>query len=388
MAYGFKHLPKGSAIGTGAFVFRHYGSEVVAVYLPILPDDTTTYPMYLKGWAKYTVTQVSTVGTNAVAYYDTDIDGKNPSTCYCSDYEGIVNTTSLANTPNKSAKYGFTTASMRDRCYLKDTDAGTTVEEWNAYLATHPIDVLFELETSDDSLWFAVTDGTSYGYYCPASGEFVAVYGMTGTVIERVEYASFDGSQYVTTGYQLTGADTVEIDFSYSKSGDNIFGSWRASNADVFTLYASTNRSYVRYGSSLYRETSIPLNARSTYRMTPTGDYLDGVKCNTWSQLDFNSGKFCIVGWLDGSSSPKLEGDVYEFTIENRVHLIPVKIGTSYYLFDAMRWEIPAHTGTLSGGDVIEEDIPFPEEIPVAPVLLTMGGNPFYPPTPDPEPEE
>lgn len=283
MAYSFRHLPHGSAIGSGAFVFRHYGVEVVAVYVPILPDDTATYPMY----------------------------------------------------------------------------------------------------RNDTVLEFAVTDGTKCGYYAPSTGSFTAEIGMTGTVIERVEYASFNGSQYVTTGYQLTGADTVEIDFSYSKSGDNIFGSWRSSNVDVFTLYASTNRSYVRYGSSLYRETSIPLNTRTTYRMTPTGDYLDSVKCNTWSQLDFNTEKFCIVGWLDGSSSPKLEGDVYEFTIENHVHLVPVKIGTSYYLFDAMRWEIPAHTGTLDGGEVIEESIPFPEEISVDPVLL-MG---MRPPTPAPEPD-
>ena len=368
---------------------RAYHSVSPVVYTPVLPDDTAKYPMYLKGWAKYTVTQVSTVGTNTVAYYETGIDGKNPSTCYCSDYDGIVNTTSLANTPNKSAKYGFTTASMRDRCYLKDTDVGTTVEEWNAYLATHPIDVLFELETSDDSVWFAVTDGTNYGYYCPASGKFVAVYGMTGTVIQRVEFASFTGSQYVTTGYQLTGADTVEMDFSYSKSGCNIFGSWRSSNADVFTLYASTNRSYVRYGSSLYRETSIPLNERVAYSMTPTGDYLDGVKCNSWSQLDFATGKFAIVGWLDGSSSPKLEGDVYEFGIENHVHLVPVKVGTEYYLFDELRWEMPAHTGTLDGGAVITDTIPFPDEIPNdAPVLLMMGApNPNPEPEPDPEPE-
>lgn len=247
----------------------------------------------------------------------------------------------------------------------------------------------YPMYRNDTVLEFAVTDGTKCGYYSPSTEQFTVESGMTGAVIERVEYVSFNGSQYVTTGYQLTGADTVEIDFSYSKSGDNIFGSWKSSNTDVFTLYASTNRSYVRYGSSLYRETSIPLNTRTTYRMTPTGDYLDAVKCNTWNQLDFNTGKFCIVGWLDGSSSPKLEGDVYEFTIENHVHLIPVKIGTSYYLFDAMRWEIPAHNGTLGGGEVIEDDIPFPEEIPVdAPPMLMMGGNPFYPQEPEEDPEE
>lgn len=247
-------------------------------------------------------------------------------------------------------------------------------------IATYP---MWRKET-DDSLWFAVTDGTRFGYYCPESGQFVAVNGMTGDIIERVEYASFDGGQYVTTGYQLTGADTVEMIFSYSKSGCNVFGSWRSSNADVFTLYASTAKSYVRYGSSLYRNTAIPLDEQVTYRMTPTGDYLDSVLCNTWSQDDFNTGKNCIVGWLDGSSSPKLEGDVYEFKIENHVRLLPVKIGTEYYLFDVLRWEIPAHTGTLGGGTVISESIPFPDEIPNEPVMLMMSGSP----NPEPDPNE
>lgn len=219
-------------------------------------------------------------------------------------------------------------------------------------------------KTVSDNLFFAVkTSNDAFGYYCPTAELFDAEVGMTGTVIERVEYATFDGSQYVTTGYQLTGADTVEMDFAYSKSGCNIFGSWRSSNVDVFTLYASTNRSYVRYGSSLYRETSIPLNTRTTYRMTPTGDYLDGVSCNTWTQLGFQTEKDCIVGWLDGSSSPKLEGSIYEFKIENHVRLLPVKIGTAYYLFDALNWSIPAHTGTLDGGTITGETIPWPTSI-------------------------
>lgn len=243
------------------------------------------------------------------------------------------------------------------------------------------------LNDGDPQFAVLASDDT-YGYYCPATQSFARESGMTGTVIERCDYVTFDGSDYVTTGYQLTGEDTVELDFSYSKSGCNVFGSWRSSNVDVFTLYASTNRSYVRYGSSLYRETSVPLNSRVTYIMTPTGDYLDSTKCNTWAQTDFNTGKFCIVGWLDGSSSPKFEGNVYEFTIENHVHLVPVKIGTEYFLFDALRWEMPAHVGTLGGGAVISEPISFPEEIPDdAPALLMMGGNPFYPPDPDPDPE-
>lgn len=222
--------------------------------------------------------------------------------------------------------------------------------------------------------FFAVKSSDNvFGYYSPIMKLFDVETSMTGAVIERCEYASFSGSQYVTTGYQLTGGDTVEMDFSYTKSGCNIFGSWRSSNVDVFTLYASTNRSYVRYGSSLYRDTSIPLNTRVVYRMTPTGDYLDGVRCNTWSQLDYDTGKNCIVGWLDGSSSPKLEGDVYEFRIENHVYLVPVKVGTEYYLFDELRWEMPAHTGTLGGGSVISEEIPFPEVIPNdTPVMLQI----------------
>lgn len=334
-------------------------------YAPILPGDTSTYPMYLKGWAKYTANRATnTANSGTVATIDTGVCGAYPSTCFASTCRGCENTKSLSSQPDKTAKYGFTTESYRNRIYIKNSEISPTFVAWNAYLASNPIDILFELEESDNSLWFAVTDETNYGYYCPATQVFCKVYGMTGTKIERVEYVEFDGQDcYVDSGIALTGSDSVTIDFLYNKSGSNIFGSWRSSNADVYTLYASTSKSYTRYGSSLYRKAAIPIDTRLTYRMTPTGNYVDGVEADTWTQLDFDSATPCLVGWLNGSGSPHLGGNVYDFLIDNKCHLVPVKIGTEYYLFDCLQWKLPTHNGTFGGGSVIDEPIEFPTSI-------------------------
>lgn len=238
-------------------------------------------------------------------------------------------------------------------------------------------------------LEFAVTDGANFGYYAPSIQTFTKENGLTGTVIERVEYVEFDGQDcYVNTGVNLTGADTVTMDFLYNKSGSNIFGSWRSSNTNVYTLYASASKSYIRYGSGLYRGASIPINTRLTYQMTPTGNYVDGVAADTWAQADFDSATPCLVGWLNGSGSPHMGGNVYDFSIDNKSHLIPVKIGTTYYLFDCLRWRLPNHAGKFGGGLVTDEPIEFPTLIPEeSPPMLMMGRPPIPQPEPEPGPE-
>ena len=255
------------------------------------------------------------------------------------------------------------------------------------YIPILPSDTTtYPLYKNDSVLEFAVTDGTNYGYYAPSTQHFTIESEMIGTKIERVEYIEFDGQNcFVNSGVNLTGADSITIDFLYNKSGSNIFGSWRSSNTDVYTLYASTSKSYTRYGSSLYRNAAVPIDTHLIYRMTPTGNYVDGVQADTWTQLDFNSATPCLVGWLNGSSSPHMGGNVYDFLIDNKCHLVPVKIGDTYYLFDCLQWQIPTHNGTFGGGAIIDEPIEFPTSIYEEPALLTMGGNPFYPIDPNPE---
>lgn len=207
---------------------------------------------------------------------------------------------------------------------------------------------------------YGATDGTSYGYYNPTTEAFTAEAGMTGDLMQRCQFVSFDQTQYIDTGIDLTGSDTVTIDMMATKSGINVFGSWHSNNANVYTLYASSSSSYVRYNSSLYRNTPIALNTRLTFKMTPTGDYVGSTRYHTWAQGSFDTETPCLVGWLNGSGSPKFAGNVYDFAINGKCHLIPVKAGTKYYLFDILQWSLPTHTGNLSGGAVVDDPIPFP----------------------------
>lgn len=334
---------------------------------PILPDDTTTYPMVLKGWQKYTITSIDTIGSNDVAYVDTNVNGKNPSTCFCSDYVGIVNTISLANTPDKSAKYGFTTASMRDRVYLKDSDVGTTAAEWNNYLASHPIDVLFELETSDNSLWFAIRrNETEFGYYNPLTEEFVLAYGMSGEVIKRVEYVESNGSQYITTDIHLTGEDSIEARIYPGATGRNTFGCYVSSSSDDnLCLYVSSSSSgsYSRYNGQVKRSLIVTLNAWNEIKLDKTGSYLNGIKKDTFTAATFTSSAPMYVMHLPNSSSSKFTGRMEYVRVPGKLNLIPVKVGTSYMFFDQQGWRFHPHNGTLDGGSVISEKIAFPEII-------------------------
>ena len=359
-------------------------------YFPIVTDDTSKFPLYLKGYSIITLNggltynnrNVNRLWTSTWAGHDQLVDLPDTTLLFSNLYP--YNNKALASVDNKTFSINRVSGKLNGNLILCDADVtenDTTANmsaRWNAYLALHPMKLLIA-GASDESLWFAVTDGTNYGYFNPTTNKFMSVYGMTGNVIKRVDYVSFDGSQYVDTGVALTGGDTVTVDFVNKKSGDNIFGSWRSSNTNVYTLYASTTSSYVRYNSSLYRNTPIPLNTRLTFKMTPTGDYVGNTRYHTWTQADFNTNTPCLVGWLNGSSSPHMQGDVYDFAIKDKSHLIPVKVGNNYYLFDCKKWKLPTHNGTLSGGQEVSENIPFPEEIPEETELLLMGGNPFYP---------
>lgn len=339
-------------------------------FVPILPTNTTTFPLYLKGFKRWKFTQIMQSTTGIVAQdCEQDVYG-NHNFCEIAPVYDVV----YADLPDPGVRFG--TQNYFNRIYLKDTTKATTWSQWNTYLQTHDVWCLLE-DNTDNSLWFAVkASDNTYGYYCPATEEYFKPYGMTGTEIERVEYVEFDGQDcYVNTGVNLTGADSVTIDFLYNKSGANIFGSWRSSNTDVYTLYASTSKSYTRYESSLYRNAAVPINTRLTYRMTPTGNYINDVGADTWTQSDFDSATPCLVGWLNGSSSPHMGGNVYDFSINTKCHLIPVRIGTAYYLFDCLQWSLPAHNGTFNGGEVTEATIPFPIEIPEKILLLTIGNN-------------
>lgn len=66
------------------------------------------------------------------------------------------------------------------------------------------------------------------------------------------------------------------------------------------------------------------------------------------------------IGWLNGSTAAKIKGKIAYFEIVGKWKYLPVKVGSSYLLFDVLEWEFPEQHGVWNGGSVIEEVIPFP----------------------------
>lgn len=179
-------------------------------YAYIDPIDTDKFPV-LNGWAKYTVSRAtSTTSSGAVATVDTGVRALYPSTCFASSYEGCDNTKSLSAQPDKTVKFGFSTDSYRDRIYIKNTEITPTLEAWNAYLAEHPIDILFPLETSDESVWKPAKDPSGVTGYWDGANGFCAVYGgipyYGDNLVTDAVIAGAYSNAWISTSYAWTTA--------------------------------------------------------------------------------------------------------------------------------------------------------------------------------------
>lgn len=203
-----------------------------------------------------------------------------------------------------------------------------------------------------------------YGYYCPSTKLFTEESGMMGTVIERVEYVTADGSQEVRTNVHLASQDILEVKLYPDATGRNTCGAFTGSSAnDNYSLYISSASSYTRYNGQLKRGLGVPLNTWSVVKMDENGSYINGVQKDTFTPSTFTSSSTFYMFNLPNSTSPKYSGRCEYARVSGKLNLIPVKVGTSYKLFDQLGWRFHEHIGTLDGGDVIDSPIEYPTEV-------------------------
>lgn len=274
---------------------------------------------------------------------------------------------------------------IRRRAHRQTAPALTYLPIYPDSIATNPM-----YKEISDKLYFAVkASDDTYGYYCPASGAYAAEIGMTGTVIERVEYVEGDNDAYCKTNYHLKGSDTLKIKFKVGSNASNIGGCFVNSSAnDNFCLYAGAGAKwYMRYDGTNNR-TYTPDTDWQELTATPTGAYVNGTQRETWESKSFTSGSPMYIGYLYQSTSPKIRGKLAYFEVDGKHKYLPVKIGSVYRMMDVLAWSIAEQVEEWSGGAVISEDIPYPDEITVDPVMLMMGNPGGGEPDPDPEVEE
>lgn len=184
MAYQFKHLPHGSAIGTGTYVFRHFGSEQpLPSYAYIDPIDPSAFPVYT-GLHILTLDGTEAWAANNGAVYTSSfsdiIKNQNRASVvgFCADYTFepfVQTTTSMSN--DAFIFNGTSSSPVNGRISFKNAQTAT-VSAWTDYLAEHPLTVLVSVNNPDQSVWkpaIYTGDGTT-GYWDGADG-FVPVHG-------------------------------------------------------------------------------------------------------------------------------------------------------------------------------------------------------------------
>lgn len=369
----------------------YLGSNLVwkkrdVIYTPILPDDTATYPMYLKDYGTK-VYDSSAGGADSIiaSTHDGYTTIRNVSGIFDTPWSALVMpwfcthfTCSCSNNVTDVADgmvlaYAmtllrlFTTVNNSTVGIFESDSNNTKITKFKAWLDAEktngtPVTVLYP--ASDGGLWFAVTDGTSCGYYNPSTKKFVSVYGMTGVVIQRVEYVEGNNDAYCKTSYHLRGDDTLKIKFQVESNASNIGGCFVSSSAlDNFCLYAGVGAKwYMRYDGGNGRN-YIPTSDWQQLEASPTGAKVNGNQVETWAQASFTSSSPMYIGYLYKSTSPKIRGKIAHFEVVGKHTYLPVKIGDVYRIMDVLSWELCEQVDAWSGGPVISEPIPFPSAI-------------------------
>lgn len=140
---------------------------------------------------------------------------------------------------------------------------------------------------------------------------------------------NFDGDSYYNTNEKLYGSDIITLQLSgTTATGQNVFGAYAgtASGIKNFSLYiygnGSSNRSYYRYNTTLYRPTYGSGTRTLVFGAT---EETSGFSINVNTTIaNFESTEVAYIGWLPHSTSPKYTGNILgRITAGNRLIWIP-----------------------------------------------------------------
>lgn len=172
----------------------------------------------------------------------------------------------------------------------------------------------------------------------------------------EVEYLEGSGTQYIETGIVVAETDTINVKALFkSRSGDNmLLGSYSRNLGIWLERYSNTTWWYRFGGSSSNSSTSQnSLNVVQTIELRKAVFKVDG---NSLTAPSFSAMPTGTLGLLTNATrTNKLVGRVYSFDITNannekRIDLIPVRVGTTGYMYDRVSRQLFGNAGT---GDFI-----------------------------------
>lgn len=170
----------------------------------------------------------------------------------------------------------------------------------------------------------------------------------------EIEYLESSGTQWIDTGVVLDATMTVRVLYDYIQKGF-VFGVRSSTNSGYSGVTNESDGTYrIRYGNkNIYAQLTIPLGTNDVV-ISPIGVILNGatVSSTTYGN-DFFSGH-CFLFTINNNGQP-YKGNygvnrIRRFSIDNIIDFIPVRVGTTGYMYDKVSNQLFGNAGT---GDFI-----------------------------------
>ena len=177
--------------------------------------------------------------------------------------------------------------------------------------------------------------------------------------VVQIEYLQSNGNQRIDTGILLEDTDTINARVMFNpKSGDNpAFGSKGTTSGSSgtglwFELYSNATL-YARFGSNASASTTGTTSTQYDIELKKNSLSVNGseVAQPGYSSMPTNILHIFGTYFYATSSFTGFTGRIYSFTVTDKfghkkLDLIPVKIGTTGYMFDMVTGRLLANAGT------------------------------------------
>ena len=234
MAITFRNLPKGSTIGSGSYVFRHYGDEI--------PSQLPDYLCFTAEEAGSTVAMsVNGTPTKGQAF-ETSVDGINWSV-----FTPGTTTITLVNVGDKVYFRGDnTTVSESTSRYYKFVMSGTIEASGN---------IMSLLDKTCQST--TISNSYCYNYMFDNCTSLTTAPALPATTLGNSCYS-----------YMFYGCTSLQV---YSSSGTGHTKSWRIPTSGTASSYTSQSSMFYNCPGSYTSTSRVSLNRTFYTQNTPVG---------------------------------------------------------------------------------------------------------------------
>jgi hypothetical protein len=174
----------------------------------------------------------------------------------------------------------------------------------------------------------------------------------------EVEYLESTGTQYIDTGIVVAKTDVIIADVQFLTEATTTYNTIceavvSNSNSIFLRINKALNRFYIRFGNTVTTQSTTDIgDNRNVYRLSKGEFYINGSLHDTFGYKGMPDVSL-VIGRV--SSNAQFVGKLHSFIIQDvndvtRLDLIPVRVGTTGYMYDRVSGQLFGNAGT---GDFI-----------------------------------